>query len=67
MHTLRTRFLIASALALVFGTTIAVGQNGEVVNNVVNLAAPLEVAAHVVADSAETSGSFTSYLPGSFK
>ena len=67
MHTIRTRFLIASALAVAFGTTLAVGQNGEIANNVVNLAAPLEVAAHVVVDSAKTSGSFTSYLPGSFK
>lgn len=67
MHTIRNRFLIASALAVAFGTTIAVGQHGKIVNNVVNLAAPLEVAAHVVVDSAETSGAFTSYLPGSFK
>ncbi len=67
MYTIRTRLLIVSALALVFGTTIAVGKNGEIVNNIVNLAAPIETAAHVMADSAETSGNFTSYLPGSFK
>ncbi len=67
MHAIRTRFLFASALAVVLGTTIAVGQNGEIMNNVANLTAPIEAAAQVVVDSAEKSGSFTSYLPGSFK
>ncbi len=66
MHAIRTRFLIASALALVFGT-IAIGKSGEIVSNVVNLTAPIEAAAQVVVDSAETTGNFTSYLPGSFK
>ena len=67
MHTIRTRFLIASALAVVLGATIIAGENGEIINNMANLTAPIEAAAQVVVDSAETSGSFTSYLPGSFK
>ena len=67
MHAIRTRFLFASALAVVLGTTIAIGQNGEILNDLANLTAPIEVAAQIVVDSTETSGSFTSYLPGSFK
>ncbi len=67
MHAIRTRFLIACALAVVLGATHVVSENGEIINNMVNLAAPIEAAAQVVVDSAETSGSFTSYLPGSFK
>ena len=67
MHAKRTRLLIASALAVVLGATLIVRDNGEIINNVVNFAAPIEAAAQVVVDSAETSGSFTSYLPGSFK
>ena len=67
MHAIRTRFLFASALAVVLGTTIAIGQNGDMLNNMANLTAPIEAAAQIVVDSAETSGSFTSYLPGSFK
>lgn len=67
MHAIRTRFLIASALAVVLGATIIAGENGEIINNMANLTAPIEAAAQVVVDSAETSGSFTSYLPGSFK
>lgn len=67
MPAIRTRFLFASALAVVLGATIAVSANGEMINNMVNLTAPIEAAAQVVADSAETSGNFTSYLPGSFR
>ena len=67
MHAIRTRFLFASALAVVLGTTIAIGQNGEILNDLANLTAPIEAAAQIVVDSTETSGSFTSYLPGSFK
>ena len=67
MYAIRTRFLIASALAVVLGAVIVVGENGEIISNMVNLTAPIEAAAQVVVDSAETSGGFTSYLPGSFK
>ena len=67
MHAIRTRFLFASALAVVLGTAIAVGQDGAMLNNMVNLTAPIEAAAQIVVDSADTAGSFTSYLPGSFK
>ena len=67
MHAIRTRFLYASALALVLGAAVVVGENGQIVNNMVNLTAPIEAAAQVVVDSAETSGNFTSYLPGSFR
>ena len=67
MYAIRTRFMIASALAVILGAILAVGENGEIANTLVNLTAPIEAAAQVVVDSAETSGSFTSYLPGSFK
>lgn len=67
MPAIRTRFLLASALAVVLGAAIAVSANGEMINNTVNLTAPIEAAAQVVVDTAETSGNFTSYLPGSFR
>lgn len=67
MPAIRTRFLYASALALALGTVFVVGGNGQIVSNVANLTAPIEAAAQVVVDSAETSGNFTSYLPGSFR
>ncbi len=67
MHAIRTRFLFASALAVVLGTAIAAGQNGAILNDLVNLTAPIEAAAQIVVDSADTASSFTSYLPGSFK
>ena len=62
MHAIRTRFLIASALAVVLGATVVLGENGEIINNMVNLTAPIEAAAQVVVDSAETSGSFAASL-----
>jgi hypothetical protein len=67
MHAIRSRFLYASALALVLGAAFVVGGNGQIANNMVNLTAPIEAAAQVVVDSAEPSGNFTSYLPGSFR
>ena len=67
MPAIRTRFLIASVLAVGLGATIAVSKNGEIIDNMSNLAAPIEAAAQVVVDSAETSGNFTSYLPGNFR
>lgn len=67
MYAIRTRFLITSALAVVLGATLVLAENGEIIENMVNLTTPIEAAAQVVVDSAETSGSFTSYLPGSFK
>ena len=67
MQAIRTRFLYASALSLVLGVAFAVGENRQIVNNMVNLTAPIEAAAQVVVDSAETSGNFASYLPGSFR
>ena len=66
MPAIRTRFLLASALAVVLGAAIA-SANGEMINNTVNLTAPIEAAAQVVVDTAETSGNFASYLPGSFR
>ncbi len=67
MHAIRTRFLIASALAVMLGATVTVGKNGEIINSMANFTAPIEAAAQVVVDTADTSGSFTAYLPGSFK
>ncbi len=67
MYTIRTRFLYASALALVLSAAFAVGENGQIVSHVANLTAPIEAAAQVVVDSAETPGNFASYLPGSFR
>ena len=67
MPAIRARFLLASALPVVLGAAIAVSANGEIINDMVNFAAPIEAAAQVVVDTAETSGNFTSYLPGSFR
>jgi TctA family transporter len=67
MNVIRTRFILSCAFAACVLMALSASHSSQISSKIAEFATPIDAAAQVVVDSAKSAGTFTSYLPGSYK